>query len=85
MANKKEGSTCEVFKDLTGLELRNQPVSQTCEVLKTSQVEPSYSVLKFFAGFPTAALIAWKLTVTIAMHMVASPAAINIHQLVFMR
>ncbi len=40
----------------------------------------SYSVLKLFTGFATAAFIAWKLTVANAIKIASTPAAINIHQ-----
>jgi hypothetical protein len=38
-----------------------------------------YSVLRLFTGLATAALIAWTLTVSIAMAMPIKPASKNIH------
>ncbi len=42
-----------------------------------------HSVLKFFVGFATAALIAWKLTVIIAIIIASNPATIKIQGLMF--
>ena len=40
-----------------------------------------YSVFKLFVGFATAAFIAWKLTVIMAIKIAIIPASANIHQL----
>jgi hypothetical protein len=66
------------------------PGSVADESVLTSQTvkDPviiGYSVLKFFTGFASAALIAWKLTVINAMNMARSAAAINTHTLILMR
>ena len=48
-------------------------------------MKASYSVLKLFTGFATAAFIAWKLIVANAINTASIPAAINIHALILMR
>lgn len=45
----------------------------------------SYSVLKLFTGFTTAALMAWQQTVINVILTIAKPAAANIHQVRLMR
>ncbi len=45
----------------------------------------NHSVLKLFTGLAIAAFIAWKLIVANAIKTARNPAAINIHQLMFMR
>lgn len=47
--------------------------------------EHSYSLLKLFTGLATAALIAWKLTVTAATNKAMPPAAKNTHDGMLMR
>lgn len=44
-----------------------------------------YSARKLLTGFTNAALIAWKLTVTRAIHIADMPAAKNTHQLISIR
>ncbi len=44
-----------------------------------------YSLLKLFTGFATAALSAWKLTVSNAIKMAVKPASANTHQLILTR
>src|SRR5215203_1336731 len=44
-----------------------------------------YSVLKFFTGFANAALIAWRLTVTIAIEMATKAANTKTHHFIWMR
>src|SRR5664279_1653736 len=44
-----------------------------------------YSVFKLFVGFATAARIAWKLTVMMAIQTAIRPASANIHQLMGVR
>src|ERR1700722_371915 len=48
-----------------------------------SDIHDSYSVLKLFTGFATAAFIAWKLIVTNATITASIPANAKIHQLIF--
>lgn len=44
-----------------------------------------YSVLRIFAGLEIAAFTACTLTVIIAINTTITPAAPNVHQLIFMR
>src|SRR6185436_11716409 len=45
----------------------------------------TYSLLKALTGLAIAALIAWKLTVSMAISRAVNPATANIHQLILIR
>ncbi len=50
--------------------------------LNVAMIPTIHSVLKLSTGFAIAAFIAWKLTVSNAINIAATPAIKNIHQLI---
>lgn len=60
-------------------------IMNSCSRLRTHNSRLAYSVRNDFTGLAIAALIAWKLTVIIAITIAMTPASINIHQPILIR